>query len=499
MTLMTAHLLQVVTAPSSTAYPNQALPTQPAVSIVDHAGKVVDIGDDASLLVTVSLLGNGTLNGTTSVHAVDGVATFSDLVIVGKGAPGSKRLRFVFGQAGMCGCLEGHEIQSSVFDILPARAAVLVVTTQPPAGVVEGGQFAWSLSIRVEDTYNEQILDGPDSMLAVSIGVVHSSVSASITHGGTQDGVEGIVVFANVSVGGGYGVVGVGHKLEFSGTGLGGDVSVRSNYFRITPQAASLHVALVPSTTVESVVFGVQPVVHILHSGGGIVDVGGDSELVVEVALDASLGALLGANRSVRASGGVVQYQGLAVNSSLSEGMGKQLVFSAVGTGGALSTASGVFNVTAAATSLMLTVQPSEMTIETAPFSRQPKVAIYDLRGNLVTVGLDSSLTVSASVPTGSLQGNVAQVAQSGTVSYGGLGISGVGSDKVLRFAAVATSGGVVSTSTSPEVSITPIGTALGMSQQVSSSVVANEQFAQQPVVRVLDKAAATVTEAQML
>ncbi|PKF49895.1 hypothetical protein AT251_15440 [Enterovibrio nigricans] len=53
--------------------------TQPVVNLVDNSGNIVS----SNAAVTVSASGGGTLSGTTTVNAQNGVATFSDLSFSG--------------------------------------------------------------------------------------------------------------------------------------------------------------------------------------------------------------------------------------------------------------------------------------------------------------------------------------------------------------------------------------------------------------------------------
>ncbi len=58
------------------------LTTQPVVQILNDSGNV---DQNYSGQVTITLQGVGVLGGTTTINAVNGVATFTNLVIVGIG------------------------------------------------------------------------------------------------------------------------------------------------------------------------------------------------------------------------------------------------------------------------------------------------------------------------------------------------------------------------------------------------------------------------------
>lgn len=59
------------------------LPTQPVVQVLNDAGNL-DVNYNGS--VSISLSGIGVLNGTLSVNAVNGIAIWTNLAIVGVGA-----------------------------------------------------------------------------------------------------------------------------------------------------------------------------------------------------------------------------------------------------------------------------------------------------------------------------------------------------------------------------------------------------------------------------
>jgi hypothetical protein len=78
--------LSVQTQPAG-ATTGSAFTTQPVVRILDNAGLVVTTGAGATLVVTASKAsGSGTLGGTATATAVNGVATFTNLAITGTGA-----------------------------------------------------------------------------------------------------------------------------------------------------------------------------------------------------------------------------------------------------------------------------------------------------------------------------------------------------------------------------------------------------------------------------
>jgi len=221
----------------------------------------------------------------------------------------------------------------------------MVVGVQPPATVVRGGLFSDAVAVLVYDEYGMMILDGPDSMLRVSVDIVRSGAqsAATISDGGTANATEGMANFTGIGIGGGSGIVGAGYNLTFSTSGMAGSVNVDSASFNITPQAASLVVVVEPSTALEAEVFAVQPVVHVVDTGGCIVYDGPDSQLLLAVAVHVGPGSL-GSTQSQTSVAGVVAFAGLAVTGSAGEG--RLLAYNATAEGGGqLGTLGAAFEV----------------------------------------------------------------------------------------------------------------------------------------------------------
>ena len=112
----TANQLGVNTQPLVGYNANQLL-VQPKININDSAGSLVRIATNS---VTVSVIsGTATLSGTTTVTAVDGVATFTDLVLTGSG---SVTLRFT--SSGLTQVDSSSFTVSLTLPIIPKRSEV---------------------------------------------------------------------------------------------------------------------------------------------------------------------------------------------------------------------------------------------------------------------------------------------------------------------------------------------------------------------------------------
>lgn len=77
-----AHHLVYITQPAGGVNPNVNLATQPIVEIRDQFENVVSTGVDATVTISLNLSsGNGSLTGTTSLAAIAGRATFTDIAV----------------------------------------------------------------------------------------------------------------------------------------------------------------------------------------------------------------------------------------------------------------------------------------------------------------------------------------------------------------------------------------------------------------------------------
>src|SRR5207249_3793832 len=119
----------------------------PAVLIQDASGNTVTTATNA---VTVALGTNpagGTLSGTTTVNAVNGVATFPGLWI-NKAASGYTLV------ASASALITDT---SATFTITPASATTLVLIVQPPTFAERAQFFAPAVEVAIRDSFNNTV------------------------------------------------------------------------------------------------------------------------------------------------------------------------------------------------------------------------------------------------------------------------------------------------------------------------------------------------------
>ena len=178
------------------------------VSAEDQFGNVVPSFTGSADSVTIALdnnPGGSTLGGTLTVTPVSGVATFSGLTLdlVGTGYT----LQATTSGLTLIAAVSGP------FNVVPAAAAKLVVTTQPPGSVVAGADFGFAVS--VEDMYGNLV-----TSYSGSVTVALGTNPGGSTLGGTLTvtAVDGVATFDDLTLNN----PGTGYTLKVSATRLTG-------------------------------------------------------------------------------------------------------------------------------------------------------------------------------------------------------------------------------------------------------------------------------------
>jgi hypothetical protein len=237
-----AFLLQPSGAPAGTAI-------SPAVQVEvrDAAGARVNT---ASTTVTLAIGTNpntGTLAGTATVDAVNGVATFPGLAIdkVGTG----------YTLVASAGSLTAAT--SAPFNISPGAAARVAIIVQP-TNAVAGAAFSPAIEVEVRDAGGARVTTANN---AVTLTIGTNSGNGTLLGTTTVSAVNGVATFSSVSLD----KAGTGYTLRATAGSLANDSSAG---FNITPGAAS-RVTFVtqPDSVVEgNSVFGT--VVHVTDDYG---------------------------------------------------------------------------------------------------------------------------------------------------------------------------------------------------------------------------------------
>jgi adhesin/invasin len=360
-----------------------------------------------------------TLGGTTTVAAVDGVATFTDLTITQVGAG--------YTLVATSGVLTATTVP---FNITASAAGSLEVGAVP-ASVVAGEAIAPAVTITVRDGFGNVATDFTGS---VSLALTPNGAGAALLGTTSVNAVAGVATFADVRVE----RAATGLTFIASSTGLpnatGGSLTVTN------AGAASLRIATQPAAFGASgAALAPQPAIVIEDAFGNAV-IGAGTTVTVSIASGPGGGILAGASANTDAAG-VVTFSTLAIT----------------GTSGSytLSFASGALPVVTstsitlgigAATQLDLVTDPSSAAANGAVLDVGPVVQLRDGAGNAVTA---AGVSVTAAITSGGgvLSGTTTVLTSAtGEAIFTDLAITGLVGPRTLTF----TSSGLTSTSFGP-------------------------------------------------
>ena len=191
--------LALVTAPSATVANRAAFGTQPVVQIQDAHSNVVTT---SSAAVSASIAsGGGTLAGATTVNAVAGVASFTNLSI--QGATGSRTLSF--SSSGLT------PVASGSISVSAGAATVIAVHAGNNQTTAPGAAVAVNPAARVSDADNN-----PVSGVAVTFTV--SAGGGNVTGATATSDASGIATVGSWTLGSGEGT----NSLSAAASGLTG-------------------------------------------------------------------------------------------------------------------------------------------------------------------------------------------------------------------------------------------------------------------------------------
>ncbi len=419
------------------------LAPQPVVQLRNAQGGTVAGATNA---VTVTLNGSGgTLAGTTTVNAVNGVATFSDLVVNGEG-----NFTLSFSSTGLT------PVTSGSIALTPRPATQLGVATQP-GGVQTGSALSPQPVVQVRNAIGGVVAGSTNAVTATLNGT-----GGTLTGTTTVNAVDGVATFTNLVV------TGTGaYSLAFSATSLTG---ATSSTFGVTALAASqLVVATQPIGAISGSALGTQPVVNVRDASNS--NVAGATNVVTAV-LSSGTGTLTGTT-SVAAVNGVATFTDLRITGAGTSA----IVFTA--TGLASATSAAIVTAPLPATKLAIATQPGGANTGSA-LSPQPVVQVQDAGGGVV-VGSGAAVTATLSGTGGTLSGATTVNAVNGVATFTDLVVAGVGS-YTLSF-----SSGSLTGATSNTITISPLpATQLGIRVQPGDGITGSP-LTTQPQVEFRD------------
>lgn len=392
-----------------------ALPIAPAivVTVQDAAGHVVTT---ATSVITLALDTNsrgGVLGGVTSVAAVNGVATFTQLRIDKAGT--------------------GYKLNATSPNTTRATSATFSVVAGAPArlGFVNQPQTTIAhtmiplVAVAVQDAGGNTVASAPRS---VRIAIGSGAGSGSLSGTTTASTVNGIAVFSSLSINS----TGV-YTLTAYGSDISSAVSIAFNV--TTGPPARLSFVTQPVSTTSGAPF--TPAVSV-----AIVDAGGNTVTTATNNVSVSIGtngdyALLSGTTTVAATAGIATFTNVSVDLA---GSGYAL---AATSPNLISATSTPFVVTAgAATKLEFMAQPAT-TSPGGTISPAVVVAVEDAAGNVVPTAVSSiSVAIGANAGNATLSGTTTVSAANGIATFANLSINNVGTGYTLTATSVNLSGG---------------------------------------------------------
>ena len=457
-------------APSHLIFSNQPSTTAagatiaPAVTVTakDASGNTdpTFTGNVTLTITSGSGAAGASLSGTTTVAAVSGIATFSDLSI-DKSGTGYTLSATATGIAGAA---------STAFTISAGVAAKLAFTAEPVTAAA--GASLGTIQVTAQDAEGNPVQSYSGNVIVVIGNNPGGGALSGVT---TVAAASGVATFTGLSID----KAGTGYTLSVSSGALTGAMSTP---FGVSAGAATgLTFTVQPSNATAGTAIAPAILVAARDAFGNAVP-SFSSPVTVAIATNPAGGVLSGPS-TVAASGGVATF----ANLSIDKAAGSYTL--SASSGGLTGVTSAPFNIAPAApTSLAFTVQPSTATTN-ANISPAVKVTVHDALGNVAT-GFNGNITVAigANPGGGALSGTRTLAAVNGVVSYQALSINNIGTGYTLTAAAAGLSG---ATSSAFNI-IASVGTQLFFSVQPPDPATAGAALSPSLVVTARDASGQT-------
>ncbi|HET7250071.1 MAG TPA: hypothetical protein VFI79_09515 [Gemmatimonadales bacterium] len=412
------------------------------VQALDANGQFVSNFSDS---VTVSLVrnpGNGTLSGTTTVAAVGGVATFTNLRIDRSGSG--------YRMQATSGTLSSGS--GAKFDIIAAAATHIGFTVEPGTAAA-GAPMTPALQVGALDSLGN-VATSFTGLITVAITSGTGTSGAVLSGQTTLAATAGVATFSNISID----KVGAGYTLSAAAQAFPGVTS--SVFSVIAGPAARLDFTQQPTTTTAGLT--ITPSVQVTaHDAVGNLATGFNGTITVSITSGTgTFGATLSGTRTVLAAGGVATLADLSINKS-----GTGYTLSAEAAGLVTGSSSSFDILTGPVAQLSFTVQPATATAGAA-FAPAVEVSARDAAGNTVTSFSDTvTIALGANPVNGVLTGTLKVAAASGVASFSDLMLTKAGNGYRLQ----ATAASWISTSNAFSV-VAGAGTQFSFATQPTTS-----------------------------
>ena len=252
VTVQAASQLVFSQQPTSTQAGSSITPAI-TVQIQDANG---DLANTNTASVTIAIgtnPGGGTLGGTTTVNAVNGVATFSNLSINKTGT----NYTLTASSSGLTSA------PSSAFNVTPGNPTQLQFAQQP-SNTQAGSSITPAVTVQILDANNNLVHTGTGSTASVSMAIGTNPSGGTLTGTTTVNAVGGVATFSNLSIN----KVGNGYTLVASSSGLTGATSNAFNIGAGTVSASNSTVSANPASVPADGSTASTITVTLLDSGG---------------------------------------------------------------------------------------------------------------------------------------------------------------------------------------------------------------------------------------
>lgn len=441
------------TAQPTNAGAGAAIAPPVAVTVQDALGQTVPSDHEVTVAIGANAAG-GTLAGTRTARAVNGVATFSTLAINRAGSG----YTLTASAAGLSGAT------STPFNVGVGGAATIAAHSTMPATTVAGGTVVPDPAVLITDVAGNPV---------AGVDVTFAEVNGGGVVGGAQvTNAQGIATVDSWTIGT---LAGTQYQIRATVDGLTGS-PVTFSTRAAAGSAGKLVMVQQPSSSASSAVpFAQQPTVQIQDANGN--DVASAGRAITAVVASGPGGVIVGTAIAATNAAGLATFTNLAITGPAGE---YTLNFGGVNL---TNVASGPIMLAAgAATRLAFTLQPSS-TVAGAAIAPPPRVTIQDALGQTVAATNPITISIGANPGTGTLTGTRTDAAANGVASFPNLKINRAGSGYTLTASAAG-----LSTATSAPFNITGGSAAtIAASSPLPATTVAGVTVAPAPAVRVED------------
>ena len=389
---------------SSRPTPTPAASITPAITVeVRDASNI--LVNSATNAITLSISTNpagGTLSGTTTVNAVNGVATFSGLSI---NNPGDGYV-LTATASGLTSAV------SNSFNIL--RVPTQLVFVQQPTNTDAAASITPAITVEVRDASNALVTTASN---AVTLAISTNPAGGTLSGTTTVNAVNGVATFSGLSINN----PGDGYVLTASSPGLTNAVSNAFNILRIPTQ-----LVFVQQPTNTDAAASITPAITVeVRDASNILVNSASNAITLSISTNPAGGTLSGTT-TVNAVNGVATFSGLSINNP---GDGYVLTASSPGLTNAVSNS---FNILRVPTQLVFVQQPTN-TNASASITPAITVEIRDASNILVTTATNAvTLSISTNPSGGTLSGTTTVNAVNGVATFSGLSINLPGNGYVL-------------------------------------------------------------------